>query len=154
MSKAFEFSLKKVLKFQNDREDIKANDLKKVKNILRTEKRHLDNLLYEKDNHLGQTKNIIKDKDDISLEKLKASSEYLVQLNNKISSQDKKVKKSDNEVQKVRKDLMEISKNRKILEKLKEKQYQNYKDSNKKEERKIESEIALRRRKRQNRIED
>lgn len=149
MSKSFKFSLKKVLKYKSDREDIKSNDLKKVKNILKIEKDNLQKLLCKKDAHLGENQKL-KNEDNISLDKLKASAAYLDQLNDKISSQDKKVGESNQKVEKVRKDLIEISKSRKILEKLREKQYQDYKDLSKKEERRIESEIAIRKRTRNN----
>jgi len=143
MSKSFKFSLKKVLKYKSDREDIKSNDLKKVKNILKIEKDNLQKLLCKKDAHISENQKL-KNEDNISLDKLKASAAYLDQLNDKISSQDKKVGESNQKVEKVRKDLIEISKSRKILEKLREKQYQDYKDLSKKEERRIESEIAIR----------
>jgi len=143
MSKSFKFSLKKVLKYKCDKEDIKSNDLKKVKNLLKIEKDNLQKLLCKKDEHLGETQKL-KNEDNISLDKLKASAAYLDQLNDQISSQDKKVEESNHKVEEVRKDLLEISKSRKILEKLREKKYQDYKDMSKKEERRIESEIALR----------
>ena len=154
MAKSFNFSLKKVLKYRIDQEDLKASDLKKSKAALRLEKNRLKHLQTKKSNHLGETEDLINDEETISIERLKTSSDYLAQLNEKISNQDDKVEKSNQKVNQIRKELIETSKNRKILEKLREKHYTNYKEQSKKEERRIESEIALRRRKRKNDIEE
>ena len=154
MSKSFKFSLHRVLKFQSDKEDLKATDLSKSKQQLKLERDRLKRLQNKKSDHLGRTETLINGDNSISLEKLRASADYLSQLNEKISSQNQKVQKSNHEVEKARKDLIEVSKNRKILEKLKEKQYQDYKEKSKKEERRKESEIALRRKTRNNDIKD
>lgn len=153
MSKSFNFSLKRVLKFRLDQEDLKATDLKKSQHALKLEKNRLKHLQNRKSSHLGKTENLINN-NKISLEKLKASADYLAQLNNKIASQDEKVEESNQEVSEIRNELIETSKNRKILEKLRDKHYMNFKEQNKKKERRIESEIALRRRTRKNEIGD
>src|SRR6056297_1991195 len=98
MSKSFNFSLKKVLKYRIDQEDLKASNLKKSRDALNLEKNRLKHLESRKNKHLGKTKNLIQAHKTISLEKLKSSSEYLSQLNAKISSQDEKIEQSSQKV--------------------------------------------------------
>jgi len=152
MSKSFKFNLEKIFKYKTDKEGLKAIDLKRSKDALEKEKQRLEKLHQKKYYCLGQKEAVVND-DIISLEKLKAAAEYLDQLNNKISSQDEKVKESNQEVEQRRNDLLEVSKERKILEKLRERHYQKHLEINKKENNKKESEIALRRRTRNNRAE-
>ncbi len=149
MSKSFKFNLEKIFKYKTDKEGLKAIDLKRSKEALKKEEQRLEKLNQKKYYYLGQKEAVVK-QEIISLEKLKAAAEYLDQLNHKINSQDEKVKASNQEVEQRRNDLLEVSKERKILEKLRERHYQKHLEINKKENEKKESEMALRRRTRSN----
>ncbi len=144
MAKSFHFPLQKVLEFKKTIEDTQAIALKKSQLSLDKESGHLNNLTQKKDALLNVKEDDCINSENLSLNKLQISSDYVSQLNDKISSQVQVVEKSNEIVDKERDDLIEASKNKKIVEKLREHQLTDYKINNRKKETTEESEVALR----------
>jgi len=144
MAKSFHFPLQKVLKFKKTIEDIQAIALKKSQLSLDKENGYLNDLAQKKENLLNVKEDDDINSENLSLNKLQISSDYVSQLNDKISSQVKVVEKSYEIVDKERDDLIEVSKNKKIVEKLRERKLTSYLKNNRKKEMTKESEIALR----------
>lgn len=144
MVKSFHFPLQKVLDVRKIVEDRRAVALKNSQSSLNREKKQLDNLAQKKHAQLKIDGNVCTDQVNISLNGLKVSVDYISQLNDKITSQIQVVEKSNEKMEEKRDVLIKASKEKKIVEKLREHQLTDYKIKNRKKESKEESEIALR----------
>lgn len=146
MAKSFHFPLQKVLDVRQITEDRQAISLKNSQMSLNKEKEQLENLAQKKDAQLKVDEDEYDNVDDVnlSLNELQVTVDYISQLNNRITNQIQVVEKSNGKVEKERDDLIEASKEKKIVEKLRERQLTNYKDNYRKKMMKEESEIALR----------
>lgn len=144
MVKSFHFPLQKVLDVRQIVEDRQAVALKNSQSSLNTEKKRLDNLAQRKHAQLKIDENICTDQVNLSLNGLKISVDYISQLNDKIISQFQVVEKSNEKMEEKRDVLIKVSKEKKIVEILREHQLIDYKIKNRKKESKDESEIALR----------
>lgn len=146
MAKSFHFPLQKVLDVRQITEDRQAISLKNSQMSLNKEKEQLENLAQKKDAQLKVDEDEYDNVDDVnlSLNELQVTVDYISQLNNRITNQIQVVEKSNGKVEKERDVLIEASKEKKIVEKLRERQLTNYKDNYRKKMMKEESEIALR----------
>jgi len=144
MAKSFHFPLQKVLDVRQITEDRQAISLKNSQMSLNKEKEQLENLAQKKDAQLKVDEYDSVDDVNLSLNELRVTVDYISQLNNRITNQIQVVEKSNGKVEKERDDLIEASKEKKIVEKLRERQLTNYKDNYRKKVTKEESEIALR----------
>lgn len=146
MAKSFHFPLQKVLDVRQITEDRQAISLKNSQMSLNKEKEQLENLAQKKDAQLKVDEDEYDNVDDVnlSLNELQVTVDYISQLNNRITNQIQVVEKSNGKVEKERDVLIEASKEKKIVEKLRERQLTNYKDNYRKKVTKEESEIALR----------
>ena len=144
MAKSFHFPLQKVLDVRQVTEDRQAISLKNSQMSLNKEKEQLENLAQKKDAQLKVDENDSVDDVNLSLNELQVTVDYISQLNNRITNQIQVVEKSNGKVEKERDVLIEASKEKKIVEKLRERQLTNYKDNYRKKVTKEESEIALR----------
>ena len=146
MAKSFHFPLQKVLDVRQVTEDRQAISLKNSQMSLNKEKEQLENLAQKKDAQLKVDEDEYDNVDDVnlSLNELQVTVDYISQLNNRITNQIQVVEKSNGKVEKERDVLIEASKEKKIVEKLRERQLTNYKDNYRKKMMKEESEIALR----------
>lgn len=144
MAKSFHFPLQKVLDVRQITEDRQAISLKNSQMSLNKEKEQLENLAQKKDAQLKVDEYDSVDDVNLSLNELQVTVDYISQLNNRITNQIQVVEKSNGKVEKERDDLIEASKEKKIVEKLRERQLTNYKDNYRKKMTKEESEIALR----------
>jgi len=144
MGKSFQFPLQKVLNVRQIIEDRQAVALKKSQASLNREKKQLKDLSEKKHAQIEIDENVCTDQVKLSLNGLKVSVDYISQLNDKITSQIEVVKKSNEKMEEKREVLINASKDKKIVEKLRENQLTDYKIINRKNESKEESEIALR----------
>ena len=144
MAKSFHFPLQKVLDVRQITEDKQAISLKNSQMSLNKEKEQLENLAQKKDAQLKVDEYDSVDDVNLSLNELQVTVDYISQLNNRITNQIQVVEKSNGKVEKERDVLIEASKEKKIVEKLRERQLTNYKDNYRKKGTKEESEIALR----------
>jgi len=76
------------------------------------------------------------------LNELKVKKDYLLHLNKNIETQKKEVQSSNKKVDENREELLFASKDKKVLEKLKSKYYENYKKMKNLKENKQEDEVA------------
>jgi len=144
MVKSFHFPLQKVLDVRQIAEDRQAIALKESQMSFNKEKERLETLGQIKDAHLKTDGSNNVDNESISLNELKVSIDYISQLSDKITNQIKVVEKSNEKMEAERDVLISVSKGKKIVEKLREHQFTDYKNNYRKKESKKESEIALR----------
>ncbi|MCD6441258.1 MAG: flagellar export protein FliJ [Candidatus Marinimicrobia bacterium] len=143
MAKSFRFPLQKVLDVRQIAEDRQAVALKKSQISFNKDMERLEDLGQIKDTHLKTNVTNSGDNESISLNNLKVSIDYISQLNDKITDQIQIVEKSNKKMEAEREVLINVSKEKKIVEKLRERQFIDYKSNYCKKESKEESEIAL-----------
>jgi flagellar FliJ protein len=135
--KAYTFSMEKVLEW---REGIEKNVMEKFavfQNELNQEKLTLANLIKEY--------NMVKEKslDCKKINELRQLQLYKADLEDRIEIQHQIIERKTKELEEVRQELITAQKDRKIMEKLKEKDYLNFQESLKAEEQKFIDEMAV-----------
>ncbi len=142
MPKSFKFPLQKVLEYRQKAEDLKAINLQKSKNILIEKQNQHNSLVQQKNQALDQDK--LEKSQQISIVALKISKDYISQISDNIDKKKEEIKISDKNVDKDRKILLKATKEKKIVENLRERKFVDYTIENRRNVMKIESEIALR----------
>ena len=140
MAKAFSFSLQKVLDVRKHSEDQKAIELSKAQKELNEEKTRLQSLREIKEDTLRSKEN----NEMVSLNDLQVMKGYLSQINDNITRQNQRVKKSDQRVAQRRDILVEAVKDKKMVETLKDRQLEEYRRLKNLSETKAIDEVALR----------
>jgi len=142
MHKTTQFPLQKVLNYRQTIEDTRGIILKQAQSLLHREEQKLDDLENHKDSVLNNNQKNIQEEKLLTTTTLLQTMDYIVQLNDKIEAQHNHVKKTSRKVEKNRNEYIQASKNRKVIEKLKEKFLTEYHKDFRKKELKQESEIA------------
>lgn len=134
----FTFKLQPLLSVKSQQEDNQKNELAKAVRKLEQEKAFLKKLETEE-------KELISDFNEKSrkstVEKLIEYNQYLSFLNTRIRKQKENVNCADRNVDKVREELIRIVKEKKILDKLKDRKYEQYLLDEQKAEQKLNDEI-------------
>lgn len=137
--KKFKYSLENVLKYKKDTEDgIKENYLK-LKNRIDEEESVLDSLSIQLQDNLTH----INTKIYVNGISFKNSYSYMYTLQDKIESQEKVVSEYKIKLDEARENLIFAQKERKTIEILKEKAYENHLREMEKEEQKLIDELGL-----------
>lgn len=137
--KKFKYSLQNVLKYKKDTEDsIKENYLK-LKNRMDEEEGVLENLGFQLQDNLTQ----INAKRYVNGMSFKNSYSYMYTLQDKMESQEKVVSEYKIKLDEARENLIFAQKERKTIELLKEKAYENHIREMEKEEQKLIDELGL-----------
>jgi len=140
MSKAFRFSLQKVLNYRKSVEDKCVIVLKRSQSALNQAEETLHRMEHTKSYFLSEQAENAR---PVSLAELQISTDYLNQMNGMIDRQAVEVTRSEKAVEKDRKVLLGAAKERKITEKLRERQQSEYRIDSRKKELLAQSEIAL-----------
>lgn len=122
--KNFKFRYESILKLLEKREDGKKNKLRQAYNLLNKERNKLQSLVL-KDNEYSK---IIMNKtsNGCKLMVLRNIEDYRKDLNIKITLQNNIVFEKEKEIDTIKNELIEISKEKKIMEKLKEKKLEEF----------------------------
>ena len=142
MPKKFSFSLNSILKYRESMENKRAITLNNKKIILQSEETKLQNIKELKEKTLVSSKN--SDHGRLSILDRKINDEYIAQINQDILNQNHVVTRSKQNVEHARHILNEETKKKKILEKLKDKQFEDFRVDTRRREEKEGSEVALR----------
>lgn len=135
----FIFKLESVLNIKQQQEDNKKNELGKAIQMLESERQKLTGL----ENSQAETVREFNEKaKKTTVHKLIEFNEFLSLLNSRIKSQKENVNNASLYVDKIREELLMAVKERKILEKLKEKKHEEYLIEQKKLEQKTNDEIV------------
>lgn len=132
--KNFKFKYESILNLMENKEDSVKNKLSEAYNILHSEKNKLDTLEVK-----GQEySELIRNKTSLGCKLfiLKNMEGYRNDLNSKISFQNNVIFEKEQEINSIRNELIEISKERKIMEKLKERKLDDFNMTLKKNEEK------------------
>ncbi len=144
MTKAFNFPLNKVLNYRQNVEDTRGVILKKSMTVLEKEQEKLNNLVDLKNIILNEEIDEDQSNRTQTVAAFLQTIDYIIQLNEKIDSQSDNVNKSSMSVKKNRDELIQALKDRKSLEKLKEKYLLAYRKVIRKKELAKENEVAAR----------
>lgn len=141
MAAKFHFTLERILQLRQALENNRAVQLEESNQKLSRELNSLDTIKAEKEKQLNRrgTEN-----GQLNLFNLAVSGSYLESLNDGLEEQAIQVDKSRKNVDKKRADLLQASRDKKVLETLKNNRYDEYKHDVKKKELLLSSEIALR----------
>jgi len=135
----FIFKLEAVLNVKRQQEENIKNELGKAIQRLEAEKQKLERLERNREEIIDEFNNKAK---KTTVHKLIEFNAYLSLLKSKISRQKERVNKAAMDVDKIREELVKAVQERKILEKLKEKKYDEYLIEQKKLEQKTNDEIV------------
>ncbi len=153
MSRAFHFSMQKVLDVREALEEQKALQLQLVEHKLQLEEQNLERLNDEKDGLLAQTANHGANGGALDLLQLRVALDYIAQVSSRIQEQENIVKNLERQTAQKRAELLNAAKEKKVMEKLKERHLEQYIKERRKIESRQEGELALllnRRKKREN----
>lgn len=145
MSKAFRFPLDKVLNLKEAMEEFRAVELEKSKRAYREEQSRLNTLKSMKSGSLDRAPHNAQSVKPISVKSLQMSMDYIDQLNNRIKQQSSQVNRSLNSVVNNREELIVASKEKKVMEKIKERHLAVFMKKYRRRIRKEEDEVAIRR---------
>lgn len=109
----YSFKMEKVLEYRSNMEKTKVEDYAKINILLNKEKEHLDNLESE---YNSKTKKIVTNVSEMKMQLM-----YKEKLKKQLNSQKEKVDEISTNLEDARGNLIEARKDRKIMEKLKEK---------------------------------
>ena len=135
----FKFSLDNIIKFKIDREEEIILQFADVQNILIKEQKILKDL----EDRLDEALISARDNKELTTGQRKNVYQYSELLRQRISLQRENVLNIKDQVEIKRKELVEAQKERKAMEKLKERAYEKYKGELKIKEQKESDEIAL-----------
>ncbi len=135
--KSYKFSMESILNLRENKEKNTMENLAKVQNQLEIQKDILNDLIMEEEKIKS---NCTKFKD---IHELRHHNLYKEEVEEKISKQDELIDKTNIKLEEVRRELIEAQKERKIMEKLKEKDMDNYINNMKHIEQKELDEIAV-----------
>lgn len=136
----FSFRLQSLLNVKRQMEDSLKNELGKAIRKLEEEKDELKGMENAREECIdgfnsGTSRGI-------TVEKILEYNAYLALLNEKIARQKEYVNSLQKNVDKIRENLLKVMQERKMLDKLKERKYQNYLDESKREEQRLQDEVA------------
>lgn len=141
---SYKFSMENILKWREDIERNNMEDLASIQNQLRSQKARKTDLLREKED-IKSSKLRYRDISQLKYENL-----YMEKIEEKIKSQDKLIRDTKNKLEDVRQDFIEAQKDRKIMDKLKERDMEAYRQEVNKKEQKELDELTILKYKNQN----
>lgn len=135
----FTFRLQPVLNIKRQMEDSLKHELGKALQSLENEKKKLNELKEEKKKCMSEVSSGVTG--GMTVNKLRTYNTYISFIKQKITKQTEMVKSAQKIADKHREELVQMVKERKMLEKLKEKQYEQFLKEADKNEQKIVDEI-------------
>ncbi|WP_425449191.1 flagellar export protein FliJ [Dethiothermospora halolimnae] len=137
--KKFDFRLQKILEYKETIEQTKKTQYSREKRILDKEEDKLNEYVNKK-KHISDERNEKIGRTTVGY--LKNSNSYLHEINKAIKKQKKVVDNQKNNLYKAKQKLIESVKDKKSIEKLKEKDYENFLYLQRKEEEKVVDQIV------------
>lgn len=129
----FKFRMEQILNIKRQMEESIKIDLANAIRNIKEEKDKLDSLNMQKKDNIGQFKESMAK--GMNVQKMKEYNSFIDLLETRINSQKKAINEAETVADKIRERLVQVVKEKKILEKLKEKQFEDWKlDQQKREE--------------------
>ena len=141
--KQFQFRLQKVMETTQIKEEIKKRELAKAMQKLRDNEAQLETLLGSLKEHISHIESCHK-RSTLKVSELSHLSGYMEKLGQEILTQTKKIARLTEETRVYREKLLEITKDKKVLERLKDKKYEEFKKKLRSMEQKFMDEVSTR----------
>ena len=141
--KQFEFRLQKVMETTKTREELKKRELAQALTTLNKNEALLERMIHRLQDQIERY-NALRNQPSIQASEMMNFSYYTEKLAAEIQEQKSRIEQLAEQVRLHREKLIEISKDKKILEKLKEKKYQEFKKKLRSLEQKFMDELSLR----------
>ena len=141
--KQFQFRLQKVMETTQIKEEIKKRELAKAMQKLRDNETQLETLLGSLKEHISHIESCHK-RSTLKVSELSHLSGYMEKLGQEILAQTKKIARLTEEARVYREKLLEITKDKKVLERLKDKKYEEFKKKLRSMEQKFMDEVSTR----------
>ena len=130
----YKFTYQKILDIRNIQEELKSVETASKQRELQEEQEELEKLNELKSDHVnGNGKKTGKSPHELLL-----NDTYMNQMNRKLDDQKQEVEKRESELKDKKTELLEATKSKKIMDKLKETDYQNFKTE---EDRKVQKDL-------------
>lgn len=139
--KKFQFSLARVLNVRETNEELKKEEFQSAQTYYNEQQQALNELFNEKRNLQQDIEDQAKNK--MKMNKIIQYYNYLSDLDEQITIQQDVVNRAEQQVEEAKQNWIEAKKQKKILEKLQERQYQEYKNEYLKSEQKKLDELSL-----------
>lgn len=144
MTKRFKFSLQKLLEFRDRKENSQSQEFKNSHNDMVNEQNKLLDIQKQKLIAITESNDVDNGEGKLILRRIKSSSSYINQLSTEIEQQEIVVQSRERNMEKAQQDLIEASKEKMIIEQLRDRHITEYTKHKNKNERKQENETALR----------
>ena len=141
--KQFQFRLQKVMETTQTREEIKKRELARAMQKLRKNEAELETMLEVLEEHISHFETCRR-RSTLKVSKLRNLSSYMEKLRQEIQTQTKKIAQLAEEARDHREKLLEITKDKKVLEKLKDRKYKEFKKKLRSMEQKFMDEVSAR----------
>jgi len=141
--KQFEFRLQKVMETTKTREELKKRELAQALTTLNKNEALLERMIHRLQDQIERY-NALRNQPSIQASEMMNFSYYTERLAAEIQEQKSRIEQLAEQVRLHREKLIEISKDKKILEKLKEKKYQEFRKKLRSLEQKFMDELSLR----------
>lgn len=141
--KQFSFRLQKVMEATETREEIQKKELARAMNEYTVQEEVLNGVLMEFEDHLVYFRQC-RESGRLRVSDLSNLSQYTNKLRKDISINERKLEQLSDFVDEQRAKLLDITKDKKALEKLKDKRYEEYKKKIKNIEQKFMDELSIR----------
>jgi len=141
--KQFQFRLQKVMETTKTKEEIKKRELAAALGRLRKNEAQLETLLDSLEQHIMHYQSCCK-RSALKVSELRNLSGYTEKLRQDIQAQVKKTAQLTETARLIREKLLEITKDKKVLEKLKDRKYEEFKKKLRSMEQKFMDEVSAR----------
>lgn len=149
MSKAFQFPLQRILKLKGKIEDSKAMHYMQTQADLNKQKQQLEDITAKKQTAMKNTSLTRCSRNTTSIQLLQRDQSYVEQLNKQIDLQEERVKDSEEVSSAALQDLVQAAKEKKVIEKLRERRLGEHKKHQRQKEIIEDSEVAGRMKRRE-----
>ncbi|ACB84978.1 flagellar export protein FliJ [Natranaerobius thermophilus] len=139
--KKFQFSLEKVLKVKERNEELKKKEFQRAQKYRDEQKQALDKLL-DKRHELCEDI-LTKQKSPVKIENITHYYSYLSHLDDEIINKRHQLEDAEEQLEQARLNWIEAKREKKVLEKLEERQYEEYKQKVLKNEQKTLDELSV-----------
>ena len=140
---AFRFNLEQILKYRDGLEDQAQEKLAKKKQELKKADGRLQNLRTEQENMRGVCRQQVSQKQSIDVVSLSYTYQYINRLGERIEDQAKEKSKCQAKVNRQREEVKKCWQEKRVMEILKDKMYNQYLEEEKKVEQSVLDELSL-----------
>jgi len=143
MSKVFRFPLQRILNFKDKIADEKSRHFQRSLAEVEREKRELVEIESTKTAALSEQRSL-ENEEQVSLRDIRLADSHVAQLNDRMEAQEQAIAQRRTEAENARQELLKATKEKRVIEKLRERQLAEHLRSERQRETVEENELAIR----------